>query len=212
MNKLLFLLALLTLSLSAVAQPLLFNQQHNDALDFGLSEDEIEDYNSRGYLEVFNEEKHNTKLAKQLFKKKVGKSHTQKGRTENTVYTVVAESKNKHYRVDYIFLDGNQYDYEQIQKIRKKVKKLLDDGVKFESVARQYSMDQNSARGGDSGWFKKETTMEDFYQAISNSKYLANEVFEIDLPEKNWYYIVKKNYTPTALNEILILVEKQPLK
>lgn len=212
MNKLFFCFSFLFFSLVLTAQPLLFNQQHNDALDFGLSEMEIEEYNKRGYLEVFNEEKHNTKLAKKLFSKKVGKSHKQKGRTENTIYTVVAESKNKHYRVDYIFLDGNKYDYKQIQKIRKKVRELLDDGVKFESVARQYSMDHNSTRGGDSGWFKKEKTMDDFYNAISNPKYLANEIFEIDLPEKNWYYLVRKNYTPTALNEILILVEKESLR
>lgn len=207
-----FLLSLLFFNLVAVSQPLLFNQQHNEALDFGLSEKEIEAYKSKGYLEVFNEKKHNTKLAKKLFNKKVGKSHTQKGRTENTIYTVVAEAKNKHYRVDYIFLDGNKYDYEQIQKIRKKVKQLLDDGVKFESVARQYSMDRNSTRGGDSGWFKKEKTTADFYNAITNPKYLANETFEIDLPEKNWYYLVRKNYTPTSLNEILILVEKESLR
>lgn len=207
-----FLLSLLFFNLVAVSQPLLFNQQHNEALDFGLSEKEIEAYKSKGYLEVFNEKKHNTKLAKKLFNKKVGKSHTQKGRTENTIYTVVAEAKNKHYRVDYIFLDGNKYDYEQIQKIRKKVKQLLDDGVKFESVARQYSMDRNSTRGGDSGWFIKEKTTADFYNAITNPKYLANEIFEIDLPEKNWYYLVRKNYTPTSLNEILILVEKESLR
>ncbi|MGM0634879.1 MAG: peptidylprolyl isomerase [Bacteroidota bacterium] len=194
-------------SLSAFSQQELFNQSYDEIKDFDIPEDELKEYKKRGKLTIFNEEKHNTKLAEELFDTKVGKSIKIESRTGDKIYTVVAAKKIKHYRVNYIFLDGNKTSYKKIEKMRKKLMDLLDGDVKFESVARQYSMDRNSYRGGDSGWFKENKTEEDFFNAITNPRFLANEIFPVDIPEHDWYYIIEKSYSPTEINEIVILEE-----
>lgn len=190
------------------SQPSLFNQLYDEITDFDLSEHEINNLKKKGELVIFNEEKHKTKIAKDVFKKRVGKSIKNKDGVGTTTYTIIAEKKILHYRMNYIFIDGNTMSTVKVDNMRKSLRKLLDDDVKFESVARQYSMDYNGKRGGDSGWFKEKKTLPEFFKATNQPKLLANEVFEVNLPEMNWFYIVKKTYTPITIKEVLVLVER----
>lgn len=192
-----------------IAQPSLFNQNYDEVLDFGLSENEIKELRSRGELVIFNEEKHETKIAKDLFKKRVGKSVKQKQALGVTTYTVVADAKIPHYRMNYIFIDGNKMNPSKVDNMVKTLRKLLDDDIQFEAVARQYSMDYNGRRGGDSGWFKQQKAIPEFFEATNRPKLLANEIFEVSLEEANWFYIVKKTYSSTNIREILVLVERE---
>lgn len=187
------------------AQTELFRRQFNEYEAFGLSNAEVNALKAEGDLSVFNIEKHSTRLAKELFDKKVGKSVKQKSRSGKTEYEVVAEAEVLHYRVNYIFFDGTKKSYKTIEKGRKKMMRMLDKDYNFESLARQYSMDNNKYKGGDSGWFKIESVNEDFKNAINSSMRYADEVFRVDLPEQNWYYLVKKSYTPMTIREILVL-------
>lgn len=192
-----------------IAQPNLFNQSYDEVQDFGLSENEIKDLRSRGELVIFNEEKHETKIAKDLFKKRVGKSVKQKQALGVTTYTVVADAEIPHYRMNYIFIDGNKMNPSRVDNMVKTLRKLLDDDIQFEAVARQYSMDYNGRRGGDSGWFKQQKAVPEFFDATNRPKLLANEIFEVSLEEANWFYIVKKTYSSTNIREILVLVERE---
>ncbi len=191
------------------AQPSLFNQSYDETTDFGLSEKQLSSLRAKGELVVFNEEKHETKIAKDIFKKRVGKSIKKKDGIGTTTYTIVADQKIPHYRMNYIFIDGNQMNEVKLQNMLKSLRKMIDDDIKFESVARQYSMDYNGKRGGDSGWFKEKKTIPQFFEATNRPKLLANEIFEVELPEMNWHYIVKKTYTPSNIREVLVLVEKE---
>lgn len=192
-----------------IAQPNLFNQSYDEVQDFGLSENEIKDLRSRGELVIFNEEKHETKIAKDLFKRRVGKSVKQKQALGVTTYTVVADAEIPHYRMNYIFIDGNKMNPSRVDNMLKTLRKLLDDDIEFEAVARQYSMDYNGRRGGDSGWFKQQKAVPQFFDATNRPKLLANEIFEVSLEEANWFYIVKKTYSSSNIREILVLIERK---
>ena len=203
---LLLSLSLITL-LSAKAQYKLFNQDYDKTRQFNLSKSDVKEYRQEGKLIIFNEEKHRTSLAVSLLDKKVGKDITQESVTQLRTYEVISSTKVKHHRLRYIFIDGNKLTKKQVRKRIDYIKRLLDDKASFESTAHQYSMDRNSRRGGDSGWFKKAV----FYDAVAHDNRYANEVFEVSIPENNWYYLVKKTFSPKPIREILILkkVEKR---
>lgn len=205
--KKILLFTLVFTSLNFYAQNRLFNQSFNELSNFGLTEAEISELEEEGELVVFNEAKHNTSLAKELFDKKIGKKHKTETSTGKKTYEVVAEREVRHYRINYIFLDGNKMSQKAVFRLRDKINEMLDKGIQFESLARQYSMDNNSYNGGDSGWFKEERTVPIFFKAINNPKLLANEVYEIDLKEANWYYLVQKTFTPSDIREILVLIK-----
>lgn len=205
MKKLLFI-TLVLLQVNLFAQNRLFNQSYNEFSGFGLSEQELKEQESEGELVVFNEAKHETRLALTLFDKKVGKKHKEKGSTGTKIYEVLAEREVKHYRINYIFLDGDRMSKKAVDRLRKKIQGMLDKGIQFESLARQYSMDRNSYNGGDSGWFKEEQTVPVFFEEINNPKLLANEVYQIDLAKANWYYLVQKTFTPSEIREILVKI------
>lgn len=195
----------LLINLKAYAQYDLFNQEYDISEQFNLSSGDTEDYKKQGKLVLFNEEKHRTKLAKKLLDKKTGKKVKQEGVTNFRIYKVLASTKVKHHRLRFIFIDGNKLSKQEVRDRLDYIRSLLDKKVKFESVARQYSMARNARTGGDSGWFKKAETHPEFYkEATSNDRY-ANEVFLIEIPEKNWYYLVKKTYSPKPIREILVL-------
>jgi len=54
-------------------------------------------------------------------------------------------------------------------------------------LAREYS-----ERGGDIGWFKPEKMVKPFAEAVAAHEY--QEIFALNLPSYNWYYVVLKNY------------------
>ena len=201
---LLLSLSLITL-LSGNAQYKLFHQDYDKTVQFNLADDEVKEFREEGKLIIFNEEKHRTGLAVSLLEEKVGKAITQEGVTQFRTYEVISSTKVKHHRLRYIFIDGNKLSKKKVRKRIDYIKRLLDDKASFESVAHQYSMDRNSRRGGDSGWFKKAETQSVFYDAIANDNRYANEVFEVSIPENNWYYLVKNTFSPKPIREILVL-------
>ena len=207
-QKTTLLILFILIQSTVFSQSKLFRQSHNDFAEFGFSEEELDVHKKEGDLSVFNEAKHKTRLALTLFDKGVGKKHKEKIRTGTRTYEVIAEREVMHYRINYIFLDANRKKPEAVARLRTKIQELLSSGIQFESLARQYSMDRNSYSGGDSGWFKEERTVPEFFKEINNSQLLANQVYEIDLAEANWYYLVKKAFTPVKIREILVKISE----
>ena len=206
LNRVFLLLSLFLLSSSTVqAQYDLFHQDYDKTKQFNLDKDEVKEYREEGKLILFNEEKHRTGLAVSLLDKKVGKDITEESATRLRTYEVISSTKVEHHRLRYIFIDGNKLSKKKVNKRIDYIKRLLDDKASFESVAHQYSMDRNARRGGDSGWFKKAETHPAFYEAVAQDNRYANEVFEVNIPENNWYYLVKKTFSPKSIREILVL-------
>jgi hypothetical protein len=95
-------------------------------------------------------------------------------------------------RVSYIYLDNNIYTKLQIDSIRTIIIEKLEAEKNFADLASKYSMDGNSQKGGDLGWIKEGHLVKSFEDSIRSHS--LNEVFYVDVPEKKWFYVVKKNY------------------
>lgn len=151
-------------------------------------------------LVTFNEEKHKTILANDLFSKG---SSTIENDFEKVHYKVVETKSITHYRVSYIYLDGKKLNTSEINTLRSQIINKYTSGVSFEKLAKQYSMDGNANRGGDLGWFAKGEMHPIFEEAIINSD--LNQIFSIDIPESNWYYVVLVTHEPKNIKEISVL-------
>jgi parvulin-like peptidyl-prolyl isomerase len=154
---------------------------------------------------VFNEVKHKTKLAKELFKQHVGGTIVNENEFEKTYYKVITKTAKTYHRVSYIYLDGTKYKLEDLNKLRDKIIAQYKNGAPFDFLAKQYSMDENAKKGGDLGWFLKGEMHPEFENAVLNTGYSINDIFTIDIPSKNWYYVVLKTHEPKDILEIEVL-------
>lgn len=167
-------------------------------------------YSFNSKLFIFNEEKHKTQLAKALFKLEKGQIKHEKGEYDKTLYKILEKTTNSYYRVSYIFLDGNTYNQESINELRKTLILKYNNGVSFNDLANQYSMDNNANKGGDTGWFTLGDMHPDFENAIIYDHALE-DIYTVDVPSKNWYYVVLQTYMPKDITEIEVLKIVEPL-
>ncbi len=166
----------------------------------------------KGQIITFNKEKHNTTFAQDLFKLGNGGKKVFKTDAEQTYYKVIEKNEVPHYRVGYIFLDGSKKSMEEITKSRADIISKYKEGFQFKDLAKRYSMDDNANRGGDLGWFRIGDLHPDFEQAIVNNSFAINDIFEVDIAEKQWYYVVLKTHNPKVIEEIKVLKVTEPIK
>ncbi|KRD61665.1 hypothetical protein ASE40_09070 [Flavobacterium sp. Root935] len=109
-------------------------------------------------------------------------------------------------RVSYIYLDGSKLNVNVINKKRQEIIKSYKNGKSFGELAVIYNMDGNINKG-DLGWFNEGIMHKTFEDAIKNHK--KNDLFEVDIPENKWYYVVLKTYNdyPKSILYILSLTE-----
>ncbi|OXB21689.1 hypothetical protein B0A80_16725 [Flavobacterium tructae] len=109
-------------------------------------------------------------------------------------------------RVSYIYLDGSKLTINQINKKRKEIIKSYKKSKPFEELVVIYNMDGNSSKG-DLGWFNEGVMHKTFEDAIKSHK--KNDLFEVDIPENKWYYVVLKTYNdlPKSILYVLSLIE-----
>lgn len=209
--NLLFLIIIFNFS-SLLAQRQLLNQKYvSISEDFNIEDAQLEDYRSRGKIEIFNEEKHKTKLAKKLLSTKSGKTKVFKSDYYQTKYEVISQQELPHYRIRYIYINKDKFDTEEaFNSYADKVRELLEHTA-FKSVAMQYSMDYRKRTGGDSGWFKEGKTHPEFFSQVTNTNRLSEEIFEFEIPEYNGYYFAQKFWSPKDIKEVLVLynIEKK---
>jgi hypothetical protein len=92
-------------------------------------------------------------------------------------------------RVEYIFLDGDKLQTHEIDSIRTEIHRRVKRGEKFHDMIPEYTMDGGT---GDIGWFSKEMVVNEFYEPILTKS--KGDVFDISIPEYNWYYVVNKTH------------------
>ena len=166
----------------------------------------------KGKVIVFNKEKHNTRLANDLFKLRNGGKKVYKTDIDKTYYKVIDKIQIPHYRVSYIYIDGSETSMEEITKLRREIIKKYKAGYRFEELAKRYSMDNSAKRGGDLGWFTKGDMVEEFESEIINGNHYVDDIFTIDVSSKQWYYVVLKTYNTKMIEEIKVLKVTQPVK
>lgn len=156
-------------------------------------------------LITFNEEKHKTILASELFELSKGGIKTVTSNFEKTIYKVIEKTKTTYYRASYIYLDGSKYKISDLNALREKLINEYKNGAPFDFLAKRYSMDDNANKGGDLGWFAKSEMLSNFETKIANDMHNLNAIFTIDIPENNAYYIVLKTHEPKDISEIKVL-------
>ncbi|KFF05421.1 peptidylprolyl isomerase [Flavobacterium reichenbachii] len=105
-------------------------------------------------------------------------------------------------RVSYIYLDGSKLTINDINKQREQIIKLYKKGKSFGDLASIYTMDSNSNKG-DLGWFNEGVMHKTFEDAVKGHK--KNDLFEVDIPENKWYYVVLKTYNDLPKSILYIL-------
>lgn len=101
------------------------------------------------------------------------------------------------FRASYIYLDGSKLTLPVIDSLRSLIIKKYTAGVSFEELCDKYTMDGNRNHG-DLGFFKAGMMVKEFEDGVRlHSK---GEVFTIDVPRQQWYYVAKK----TADNKVTV--------
>ena len=159
---------------------------------------------------TFNEEKHKTQLTEALLKLGKGGTKIVKNDVERIHYKILEKRKIVYYRVNYIVLDGNKLSVADIDKLRNRIVTQLNNGVPFKNLARQYSMDVNRNRGGDSGWITYGDMLPEFEQQVMNDNYAIGDVYLVDVESNKWYYVVQKSYEKKNITEIKVLKVVEP--
>lgn len=118
-------------------------------------------------------------------------------------YKVLEAEGTVDYRSRYIFLDGTEYSEPQIDSLKKLIVQKDAEGVAFEVLSDQYGMDGNTTRG-DTEWFSGEYSFpKEFQDAVKSHK--KGDVFFVDVPERQWHYVVKKTHDDRVKKEMVIL-------
>ncbi|MCB0400290.1 MAG: peptidylprolyl isomerase [Winogradskyella sp.] len=158
---------------------------------------------------TFNKEKHKTRLADELFKLSKGGKKVVKGDYRTTYYKVIDKEKTLHYRASYIFFDGNKMTLEDINEKRDKIISQYQQGYKFDKLAQLHSMDLNAKRGGDLGWFPEGDMHPMFEEAVKEHD--TNDIFTLDIEDRNWYYVILKTHDSKTIEEITVLQYSEPI-
>jgi parvulin-like peptidyl-prolyl isomerase len=136
-------------------------------------------------LYSLNPAKDTTKRDQQLYKMKPGEIASIDGGS----YKVIKDTGNYTFRASYIYLDGARLTHPQIDSLRALILKKYAAGTSFEDLADKYTMDGNR-KHGDVGFFQAGMMAKEFEDGVR--VHAKDEVFTLDIPDKKWYYIVKK--------------------
>src|SRR5688500_28263 len=118
-------------------------------------------------------------------------------------YKVVEAKDTVDYRANYIFLDGGSLSIAEIDSLKKVILQKHSQGVSFEQLSDEYTMDGNTTKG-DTDWFYGEFMFpKEFQDAVASHK--LGDVFFVDVSEKQWHYIDKKTHNDRIKKDIVVL-------
>lgn len=177
-----------------------------DAITFLKSKDKT----SKGEIYIFNEAKHKTGLAKDLLEKSKGGTKNVDRGFEVVHYKVLDVYMETHYRAAIIMFDSEKASLKDINAARMMVLKKYEEGYPFDVLAKQYSMDYTANLGGDLGWFTPGTYVEDLEHKIISREYELNDIFLVDIPDENKYYVVLKTHEPLDIKQVKVLKVVEP--
>lgn len=167
---------------------------------------------AKGKVIVFNQEKHKTKMAEDIFKMGVGSKKYFKDTPQKTYYKVIEKYEIPYYRVSAVFLDGNKKSMDEINTIRQNVISKYNEGYRFTDLAKRYSMDNTAKQGGDLGWFTYGDLHPEFEKQVLSGAYGLNDIFTIDIPETKAYYVVLMTQDKKLIEEAKVLKVTEPRK
>lgn len=201
MRKLIFIFLFAICQTYSQENPI--DQELDSVLNLNQAERFLKEHPKKGNeIITFNEVNHKTNMVRDLFSR--GRVTVESG-AYNTHYKIVERKSIPHYRASYIYLDGTKMSKSEINSIRKTIIKKHEEGVPFSQLALLYSMDNNSKKGGDLGWFTKGTYYPDFEYAIIDGGHSLNDIFTLDINEKKWYYVILLTHEMKEIREVKAL-------
>lgn len=118
-------------------------------------------------------------------------------------YKIIADTITYAFRASYIYLDGSQLSTATIDSLRRLILRRYSAGTAFEQLADTYNMDGNKNHG-DLGFFPAGRMVAPFEQAVRS--HACGEVFTVDVPDNQWYYVVKKT-APDQVTRVLTVLQ-----
>lgn len=153
--------------------------------------------NSKAKLQIFIQDIDASSIAETIYNNKEGYIFT----NDHSTYKIIKAATTQIYRVSYIYLDGTKLTASAIKQRRKIILDKYSNGIPFTELARMYTMDGNST--GDLNWFAEGMMAKEFEDAVKQHK--INDIFTIDIPERNWYYVTLKTFTDRKIKKITVL-------
>lgn len=101
---------------------------------------------------------------------------------------IVERRKTTRARVSYIYLDKKSGTDEALQARADSIRAAVQQGWPFADAASKYSMDGNSLRGGDLGWFDTSSMVKEFSDAVV--KHHQGDLFTLRVPIYGWYVVL----------------------
>jgi len=139
------------------------------------------------YLALLNAQTDTSNAAREVFSKKKLEVFT----AGSFTCKVIEKKKALLFRASYIYLDASKLSMKKIDSIRNLVLEKYKNGVSFNDLFKEYNMDGNT-NGADLGYFEEGVMASQFESAVRSRK--KGEIFKVDVPDKNWYYIVYKTH------------------
>jgi parvulin-like peptidyl-prolyl isomerase len=118
-------------------------------------------------------------------------------------YKIIDDTTTYAFRASYIYLDGSQLSTATIDSLRRLILRRYAAGTAFEQLADTYNMDGNKNHG-DLGIFPAGRMVAPFEQAVRS--HTCGEVFTVDVPGNQWYYVVKKT-APDQVTRVLTVLQ-----
>ncbi|MEY3242348.1 MAG: hypothetical protein RIR11_3787 [Bacteroidota bacterium] len=132
-----------------------------------------------------------------LYSKKTGFTFN----IENSNFKILQIDSNLTFRVKYIFFSGMEFTKKEIDIKRQGILSQYKKGTRFSSLVQKHTSDKNET--GDTGWFAENTLVKGFEDAIKSHK--KNDIFTVDIPEQNWYYVVLKTFDDKFAKKITLI-------
>ena len=120
---------------------------------------------------------------------------------------IIEKKKALLFRASYIYLDGSKHSMKWIDSVRNVILDKYKKGISFDDLFAAYNMDGNK-NGADLGYFEEGAMAIEFEDAVRARK--KDEVFKVDVPKSNWYYVVKKTHENVFTNVVRILRVETP--
>ncbi len=120
------------------------------------------------------------------------------------IIKVLERKKEEHCKVQYIFFHGFRTKQE-LDSIRAIVLDKYANGIDFNTLHKLYNED--GSPDGILDWFCEGIMVKEFDSSVRKRK--KNEIFKVDVPELQWYYVVlklKKNRMMNVTHSIGIKV------
>lgn len=200
-----FLLLLLSISFSTFAQTTVKKDLKTITTLEQANEYIGEKKSKKKKLMVFNTEKHKSSLAKELLGMPAGFTKTERTQFKKTHYKVIKKINEPHYRISYIFFDGNKIPASEIYRLRKKIMVKHSRNVDFGDLAKKYSMADNAVKGGDSGWVKDAQLPIEIENEANNLKHQVGDIFDVGITDDSGFYIIKKTHRLQTIKEVYVL-------